>query len=78
MPDLARPPTPETGNNKKAQSKGTRIVMATHDFGQAKRLANDVYFMHHGLIHEYSADDSFFQTPMTAEAKAFINGDILL
>ncbi len=63
---------------KKAQAGGTRIVMATHDFGQARRLATEIFFMYHGKIHEHAINGDFFAGPKTEEAQAFIRGDILL
>lgn len=62
---------------QQVQARGTRLVMSTHDMGQAKRLAQDVIFMHKGLVHESSSVAQFFATPKTPEAKAFINGDIV-
>jgi tungstate transport system ATP-binding protein len=59
------------------QARGTRVVMSTHDMGQARRLAQDVIFMLHGKIHEHSPANVFFTTPTTPEAKGFINGDII-
>lgn len=56
---------------------GTRIVMSTHDMGQARRLAQDVLFMHRGLLHETGPAALFFETPQTPEARAFLNGDIV-
>lgn len=61
-----------------ARSSGTRIIMATHDMGQAKRLADDVLFLLKGRIHETNAATPFFETPQTPEAKAFLNGDLIL
>lgn len=60
-----------------AQAAGTRIVMATHDMGQARRLASDVVFMYGGLVHETARASVFFNQPKTPEATAFINGDIV-
>ncbi|MFV2091653.1 MAG: ATP-binding cassette domain-containing protein [Hyphomicrobiales bacterium] len=60
-----------------AQAAGTRIVMATHDMGQARRLASDVVFMYGGLVHETALAAVFFNQPQTPEATAFINGDIV-
>lgn len=60
-----------------ANNSGTRIVMSSHDMGQARRLAVDVIFMHKGKVHEHSPAKSFFATPSTPEATAFINGDIV-
>ena len=59
------------------QAAGTRIVMATHDMGQARRLATDVVFIYGGKVHEKSDARRFFDAPDTAEARAFIKGDIL-
>jgi len=59
------------------QARGTRLVMSTHDMGQARRLAQDVIFMHNGLVHENSSAARFFSAPATPEAKAFISGDIV-
>ncbi|MGR3636447.1 MAG: ATP-binding cassette domain-containing protein [Shimia sp.] len=59
------------------RAEGTRIVMATHDIGQARRLAEDVWFIHHGRIHEAAPAEAFFATPQTPEARAFIQGDIV-
>jgi len=56
---------------------GTRLVMATHDMGQARRLASDVIFLLHGRIHETGPAETFFAAPATPEAKAFLNGDIV-
>lgn len=60
-----------------AKAAGTRIVMSTHDMGQAKRLADDMIFMHKGLLHETGVSAEFFATPLTPEARAFIKGDIV-
>ena len=62
----------------KAQNSGTRIVMATHDLGQARRLATEIIFMYHGSIHEHSINSVFFSGPKTEEARAFVRGDILI
>jgi len=61
----------------RARDDGVRIVMATHDMGQARRLADEVLFLLQGRLHEASAADTFFAHPQTPEAKAFLNGDIL-
>lgn len=59
------------------QARGTRLVMSTHDMGQAKRLASDMIFIHNGKVHETSEAGKFFAGPQTPEASAFINGDIV-
>ena len=58
-------------------AQGTTIVMTTHDLGQAKRLAHRVLFMHHGQLVEDTPADIFFQQPASAEAAAFLRGELL-
>ena len=60
-----------------AHAHGTRIIMATHDLGQARRLATDVLFLLGGQIHEQSPASDFFRRPVTSEASAFLQGDIV-
>jgi len=54
---------------------GTKIVMATHNLGQAKRLGDEVLFMHEGRIAERTPIAQFFSRPASAEAAAFIKGE---
>lgn len=56
---------------------GTTIVMTTHDIGQARRLATDVLFLHQGRLMEATPANDFFQQPRSAEAGAFIRGELL-
>ncbi|MEM6408278.1 MAG: ATP-binding cassette domain-containing protein [Pseudomonadota bacterium] len=56
---------------------GTRVLLATHDLGQARRLASHVLFLLRGQVHETSPADAFFEAPRTAEAQAFLQGDIV-
>jgi tungstate transport system ATP-binding protein len=60
-----------------ARDRGTRIVMSTHNVGQARRLAGDILFLFDGRLHEAASGDAFFAGPGTPEAKAHINGDLL-
>ena len=54
---------------------GTKIVMATHNLGQAKRLGDEVLFVHEGRIAERSPVEKFFSQAASAEAAAFIKGE---
>ena len=56
---------------------GTRLIMATHNMGQARRLAGDVIFMLNGKIHESGAANYIMNTPQTSELKSFFQGDIV-
>ena len=62
---------------KQAVSNDTKIIMATHDLGQAKRLGEEVLFLHNGKIIETSSVKTFFNKPQTVEALTFLRGDIL-
>lgn len=60
-----------------AASLQTRIVLATHDMGQARRIASDVVFLLHGRIHDSGPAPAFFDAPSTPEAASFLRGDIV-
>jgi tungstate transport system ATP-binding protein len=60
-----------------ANSDGTRIVMATHDLGQARRMADDVIFLLDGKIHEQGPAADIFGAPKTDALQAFLKGDIV-
>ena len=60
-----------------AQAQGTKLVMATHDLGQARRIAAHVVFLLNGKIVETSAAEPFFNAPQTLAARAFLKGDIV-
>lgn len=57
---------------------GTRIIMSTHDLGQAKRLADEVLFFHRGRLVEHSAAEQFFSQPEAAAAQAYLAGEIYI
>ena len=61
-----------------ARKKGQKIILITHDIAQAKRLADDIIFLHHGQLCEYSPADEFFTRPMSEQAKAYLDGQILI
>jgi tungstate transport system ATP-binding protein len=57
-------------------ASGTKIVMATHNLGQARRLGDEVLFIHQGRLVERAPVDRFFTQPASAEAAAFIKGEL--
>jgi len=61
----------------RARAGGTRIILATHDIGQARRLADDVVFLHHGRLKEAAPRAAFFDAPQSPEAAAYLKGDLL-
>jgi tungstate transport system ATP-binding protein len=61
-----------------AQHRGIKIIIVTHDVGQARRLAQDVIFLHRGRIIEHQEAEGFFKQPQTEGARAFIGGGLVL
>jgi tungstate transport system ATP-binding protein len=57
-------------------ASGTKIVMATHNLGQARRLGDEVIYLHHGRVMERTPVEQFFAQPSTPEAAAFIKGEL--
>jgi tungstate transport system ATP-binding protein len=57
-------------------ASGCKIVMTTHNLGQARRLADDVVFLHEGRIVEFTPADVFFRMPRSPEAAAFMNAEL--
>ena len=55
---------------------GTKIVMATHNLGQARRLGDEVIYLHAGRVVERAPVEEFFKRPSTPEAAAFIRGEL--
>ena len=60
-----------------SKQAGVRLILSTHDLGQARRLADDVIFLMHGRVHEQGRADTFFTAPQTEQARAFLRGDIV-
>lgn len=57
-----------------ARDSGIKIVLVTHDIGQARRLAEDVLFLHQGRIAEHTIAAGFFQRPASPPARAYLDG----
>lgn len=62
---------------KDVEAGGTRILMSTHDIGQAKRLASEIVFLMHGKVIETGEATAFFANPKTPQAAALLKGDIV-
>lgn len=56
---------------------GTKVVMTTHDLGQAHRIADEVLFLHRGRLVEHTAAARFFDYPESEAARAFVAGELL-
>ena len=60
-----------------AQAQGTKLVMATHDLGCARRIASHITFLLNGAIVETAFAEPFFAGPQTQGAQAFLKGAIV-
>jgi len=58
-------------------AEGTRIIMTTHDLGQARRLADEIIFLNRGRILERAPAPQFFAAPENDLAQAFVKGELL-
>jgi tungstate transport system ATP-binding protein len=58
------------------RTSGTKIVMTTHNLGQAKRLGDEILFLNQGRLVERTPAERFFAQPQSAEADAFIRGEL--
>jgi tungstate transport system ATP-binding protein len=61
-----------------AHRRGTKIIFVTHDLGQAKRLADEVLFLHRGRLCEHAIANRFFSNPASAAARDYLDGRIVL
>ncbi len=59
------------------KAEGVTLVMASHDMGQVRRLADRVLFLNRGRLVEDAPTSAFFDAPSSAEARAFVAGDLV-
>ncbi len=57
-------------------ASGAKIIMTTHNLGQARRLGDEILFMSDGRLMEHTPIDRFFREPASMEAAAFIKGEL--
>lgn len=63
---------------RQAHQQGTTIVLVTHDLGQARRLAEQVVFLHRGRVLENTPTEQFFAQPASPQAQAFLAGGLVV
>jgi tungstate transport system ATP-binding protein len=61
-----------------AHRRGTKIIFISHDIGQAKRLGDEIVFLHNGRLAEHSPAGHFFANPSSEAAQAYLEGRIVL
>jgi tungstate transport system ATP-binding protein len=59
-------------------ARGIKVVMSTHNLGEARRLAGEIVLLHRGRIVEVADARQFFTQPKTEDAQRFIAGDLLV
>jgi tungstate transport system ATP-binding protein len=59
-------------------ARGIKVVMSTHDLGEARRLAGEIVLLHRGRAVERGPAAEFFANPGTEEARRFIAGELLV
>jgi tungstate transport system ATP-binding protein len=74
---LDGPATREIEARLAEAAQAATVVMATHDMGQARRIARRVVFLLDGRVHETGPAAAFFAGPSTEAARAFLRGDIV-
>ena len=61
---------------REIRTGGTKILMTTHNLGQAERLADDIVFLAEGRVQEHGPVRRFFAQPQSAAARAFLQGEL--
>ncbi len=59
-------------------ARGIKIVMATHDLGEARRLGGEIVLMNRGRVVEVADTQTFFTSPATDAARRFVAGELLV
>jgi polar amino acid transport system ATP-binding protein len=54
------------------KSEGMTMVLATHEMGFAKQVADEVCYLHNGRILEWGAPEQLLEQPKQAQTKEFI------
>lgn len=63
---------------KQQRDMGCKVILVSHDQGQAKRMADEVIFIAAGQIVEQTPADRFFKEPTSTQAKAYLSGELLV
>jgi tungstate transport system ATP-binding protein len=58
--------------------RGVKIIIATHDLSEAKRLAGEIVLLHRGSVVETGPAARFFAGPSSSDARRFLAGDLLV
>lgn len=56
--------------------EGAKILMTTHNLGQAIRIADDIIFLADGQVQEHEPAQRFFARPQSLAAQAYLQGEL--
>lgn len=59
-----------------AHADGTKIILVTHNIGQARRLAQDIVVVSRGRIAEHTRAAEFFANPASQAGRAYLEGQL--
>ena len=61
-----------------AEASGMKVILVTHDIKQAKRIADDIIFIHDGKILAHSPAREFFRNPGSQQAQCYLDGKVFI
>ncbi len=61
---------------REIRTEGAKILMTTHNLGQATRLADDIVFLAEGKVQEHVPANAFFARPQSPAARAYLQGEM--
>ena len=61
---------------REIRTEGAKVLMTTHNLGQATRLADDIVFLADGRVQEHAPAQRFFAHPQSSAARAFLQGEL--
>ena len=61
---------------REIRTDGAKVLMTTHNLGQATRLADDIIFLADGRVQEHESAQRFFARPQSPAARAFMQGEL--
>ncbi len=62
---------------ERVHRRGTKIILISHDAGQARRLGDEIVFMNHGKVVEHSPAERFFSEPESKDARDYLSGRLV-
>lgn len=61
---------------REIRTEGAKVLMTTHNLGQATRLADDIIFLADGRVQEHESAHRFFAHPQSPAARAYMQGEL--